>query len=103
MKSFVMSMYLLTVAFAAALGIALSSVSVDPKLVWMYTGISLAAFISGCLFWILFKKYNKQEDKMDAMDSKDPQKSVRADLVGEHKRNVDIGESEGELHGERLA
>jgi proton-dependent oligopeptide transporter, POT family len=103
MKSFVMSMFLLTTAFGAALGTALSGVSVDPKLVWMYTGISISAFIAGCVFWILFRKYNKQEDKMDAMEGKDPQKTVRADLVGEHRRNVDIGESEEEPRGEKLA
>lgn len=103
MKSFVMSMFLLTTAFGAALGTALSSVSVDPKLVWMYTGISISAFIAGWVFWFLFRKYNKQEDKMDAMEGKDPQKTVRADLVAEHSRNVDIGAAEEEPRGEKLA
>jgi len=102
MKSFVMSMFLLTTAFGSALGTALSSVSVDPKLVWMYTGISISAFIAGWVFWFLFRKYNKQEDKMDAMEGKDPQKTVRADLVAEHSRNVDIGAAEEEPRGEKL-
>ena len=70
MKSFVMSMFLLTSAFGSALSIALLSVSVNPKLVWMYTGISISAFIAGWVFWILFKRYNAQEDKMDAMEAK---------------------------------
>ena len=103
MKSFVMSMFLLTTAFGSALGTALSSVSVDPKLVWMYTGISVAAFTAGWIFWFLFRKYNNQEDKMDAMEGKDPQKMVRADHVAEHQRNVDIGSSESEPRGEKLA
>lgn len=72
MKSFVMSIFLLTTAFGSALGIALSSVSVDPKLVWMYSGIAVAAFVTGLVFWFLFRRYNKEEDKMDAMESVDP-------------------------------
>ena len=86
-----MSMFLLTTAFGAALGTALSSVSVDPKLVWMYTGIAISAFIAGIIFWFLFRHFNAQEDKMDAMDSKDPQKTVNASEVGQHRRDVDVG------------
>jgi dipeptide/tripeptide permease len=98
-----MSMFLLTVAFGAALGIALSGVSVDPKLVWMYSGISVSAFIAGWIFWFLFRKYNSQEDKMDAMEEKDPQKVVRADQVGEYRRDVEIGSPEPEPRGDNLA
>jgi dipeptide/tripeptide permease len=101
MKSFVMSMFLLTTAFGAALSIALSSVSVDPKLVWMYSGISVAAFIAGWIFWILFKHYNYQEDKMNAMESKDPQTVINVTEVGQHRRNVDIGAPETAAMGEK--
>jgi len=86
MKSFVMSIFLLTTAIGSAIAIALSSVSVDPKLVWMYTGIAAAAFIAGCLFWILFRRYNNLEDKMDAMEQEDPQTVVR---VSEAGANID--------------
>jgi proton-dependent oligopeptide transporter, POT family len=103
MKSFVMSMYLLTTAFGAALGIALSSVSVDPKLVWMYGGISVAAFIAGWVFWFLFKHYNAQEDKMDAMESKDPQRVVNVEEIGEHRRDTVLGEEETAPVGEKAA
>ena len=96
-------MFLLTTAFGAALGIALSGVSVDPKLVWMYSGIAVSAFIAGWIFWFLFNKYNKQEDKMDAMEEKDPQKVVRADLVGEHRRDIEIGAPEEGPRGHDLA
>ena len=103
MKSFVMSMFLLTTAFGAALGTALSSVSVDPKLVWMYTGIAVSAFIAGVIFWLLFKHYNAQEDKMDAMDAKDPQKTVSAAEVGHHRRDVEVGAEETAPVGEKAA
>jgi POT family proton-dependent oligopeptide transporter len=103
MKSFVMSMFLLQTAFGAALSIALSSVSVDPKLVWMYTGISISAAVAGITFWILFRKFNKQEDKMDAMEAKDPQKMVNVDEVSHHRRDVDAGSIEENVNPEKLA
>ena len=94
MKSFVMSMFLLTTAFGAALSIALSSVSINPKLVWMYTGISIAAFVAGVVFWISFRHYNKREDKMDAMESDDPQTTVDVREVSHRRRDVDAGSLE---------
>ena len=103
MKSFVMSMFLLTTAFGAALGTALSSVSVDPKLVWMYTGIAVSAFIAGVVFWFLFKHYNAQEDKMDAMDSLDPQTPVQEREVSQHRRDTLIGAEEAQPVGEKAA
>jgi proton-dependent oligopeptide transporter, POT family len=103
MKSFVMSMFLLTTAFGSALSIALSSVSVDPKLVWMYTGISASAFIAGWIFWILFKHFNAQEDRMDAMESKDPQKAIHTEELTQHRRNTIIGTDEVQPTGDRLA
>lgn len=103
MKSFVMSLFLLTTAFGSALSIALSSVSIDPKLVWMYTGISVAAFVAGWIFWFLFRHYNLQEDKMDAMDTIDPQKTVNVAEVGEHRRDTALGAEEKSPIGEKSA
>lgn len=69
MKSFIMSMFLVTNAFGAALGIALSSTAVDPKLVWMYVGLSIATAIAGVIFWFVFKDLNKVEDELNAIDA----------------------------------
>ena len=98
-----MSMFLLTSAFGSALSIALSSVSVNPKLVWMYTGISISAFIAGWVFWILFKRYNAQEDKMDAMEGEDPQRAVQSDEVYQHRRDTLAGAEEDVSRGEKAA
>ena len=103
MKSFVMSLFLLQTAFGAALGIALSSVSVDPKLVWMYTGIAVSAFIAGVIFWLLFYRYNKQEDKMDALEAEDPQKTVSVKELGQHRRDTVLGAEEEAPRGEKAA
>lgn len=68
MKSFIMSIFLLTTAFGSALGCALSPVTTDPKYVWLYVGLGIACFIAGCLFWICFKHYNDTEEAMNALD-----------------------------------
>ncbi|ROW03619.1 hypothetical protein VPNG_07179 [Cytospora leucostoma] len=68
MKSFIMSLFLLTTAFGSALSIALSPTAVDPKLLWMYTGLAVACFIAGIIFWLLYSRYNKTEDSMNELE-----------------------------------
>ncbi|CDO57154.1 hypothetical protein DV451_001245 [Geotrichum candidum] len=67
MKSFIMSIFLLTNAGGSALGIAVSSTAVDPKLTWMYTGLCVSTFIGGLIFWAVFRSYNKVEDELNAI------------------------------------
>ena len=68
MKSFVMSMYLLTNAFGSALAEALVPTAVDPKLLWMYTGLAVACAAAGIIFWFLYSRYNIMEESMNEMD-----------------------------------
>ncbi|PHH83844.1 hypothetical protein CDD82_36 [Ophiocordyceps australis] len=72
MKSFVQSIYLFTNAFGSALSEALVSVAVDPKYLWMYTGVACFCFITGCVFWALFHHYDAQEEKMYDLDREQP-------------------------------
>ncbi|KAK6455844.1 POT family-domain-containing protein [Scheffersomyces xylosifermentans] len=68
MKSFITSLFLVTNAFGSAIGIALSSVSKNPKMVWTYTGLSVACFLGGCLFWICFHHYNDKEEELNRLE-----------------------------------
>lgn len=68
MKSFVQSLYLLTNAFGSALNEALVPVLVDPKILWMYTGVACASAATGCIFYVLFRGYNKTEEQMNDLD-----------------------------------
>jgi POT family proton-dependent oligopeptide transporter len=68
MKSFIMSMFLLTNAFGAALGAAISPFAKDPNLTWMYTGLAGGSLIAGFAFWFLFQKYNAAEDSLNDLD-----------------------------------
>lgn len=68
MKSFIMSLFLLTSAFGSALSIALSPTAVDPKLLWMYTGLAVSCFVAGIIFWLLYSRYNKTEESMNELE-----------------------------------
>ncbi|OLL22606.1 putative peptide transporter ptr2 [Neolecta irregularis DAH-3] len=69
MKSFVMSLYLFTMAGGSLISLALSYVSSPPKILWMYTAISIVAFAGGIAFWICFRHLNEKEDDMNALEA----------------------------------
>lgn len=68
MKSFIMSLFLVTNAVGSAIGIALAPTSQDPKLVWTYTGLACSCFIAGCLFYLIFRHYNDREEEWNALE-----------------------------------
>lgn len=65
MKAVVQAILNLAFAFASVLGIAMSPTYHDPKLLIMYASLSGALFLTTVIFYILFRKYNKQEDKIN--------------------------------------
>jgi POT family proton-dependent oligopeptide transporter len=67
MKSIVMALFLFTNCFASILGFALVSVAVDPKLTWMYTGISAACFICTILVYVCHHKNDDTDVEDDAI------------------------------------
>lgn len=71
MKSFITSLYLVTNAFGSAIGVALSPVSKNPKMVWTYTGLAVSCFIGGCMFWILFHHYNNKDEELNKLEFND--------------------------------
>jgi hypothetical protein len=34
---------------------------------WMFVGLCIAAVIAGGLVWVLFRKYNDEEEKMNEL------------------------------------
>lgn len=62
MKSFIMSIFLVTNAFGSAIGCALSPVSKDPDYTWLFGGLAVSCFIAGCCFWVCFRSYNSTLD-----------------------------------------
>lgn len=84
MKSLIMSLFLLTNAFGAALGAALSPSAKDPYLVWMYMGLAVACVVAGAVFWVLYRHLNDAEDDMNELDrvGEKPVPVVRGGGVG---------------------
>jgi POT family proton-dependent oligopeptide transporter len=68
MKSFVQSMYLLTNAVGAAIGMGLSPLAKDPEIQWMYVGLCCASFAVAVVFWWIFRHLNAKEEEMNALD-----------------------------------
>ncbi|KNG45630.1 peptide transporter ptr2-a [Stemphylium lycopersici] len=55
MKSFIMSLFLLTSAGGSALGILIAPLARDPHLQWLYFGLAAAAAATGVIFYRMFK------------------------------------------------
>lgn len=55
MKSFIMSLFLLTSAGGSVLGILIAPLAKDPWLHWMYFGLAIAAAFTGMAFWRKFR------------------------------------------------
>jgi dipeptide/tripeptide permease len=67
MKSIVMAAYLFTTCVASILGFALVPVTIDPKLTWMYTGISAVMFVITPIFWFLHRHSDDVDVEEDAI------------------------------------
>ena len=35
---------------------------------WMYTGVSIVAALTGVIFWFIFNHYDNQEEEMNALE-----------------------------------
>ncbi|OCK83738.1 di/tri peptide transporter 2 [Lepidopterella palustris CBS 459.81] len=107
MKSFIMSMFLLTSAFGSALGAALSPTAVDPKLMWMYIGLAVACLVAGLIFWAIFSRYNKTEESMNELEAYGerarPVEEVSRALggAGTEQRGNDAGDPNRSTRAER--
>ncbi|PIA95670.1 putative peptide transporter ptr2 [Cercospora beticola] len=68
MKSFIMSLFLLTNAGGAALGAFISPWAKDPTLVWVYLTLSGVCGDACWIFWLWFRSLNKKEDELNELD-----------------------------------
>ncbi|KAF2027273.1 DNA repair helicase [Setomelanomma holmii] len=55
MKSFIMSLFLLTSAGGSMLGILIAPLARDPYLQWLYFGLAASAALAGWIFWRTFR------------------------------------------------
>ncbi|RKP04608.1 proton-dependent oligopeptide transporter family, partial [Thamnocephalis sphaerospora] len=62
LKSFIQSLYLLTVAFGSALAMALVPVSIDPEVLWMFVGVAVTTFVVGASMYFTLRHLDRQEE-----------------------------------------
>ncbi|KAK7532568.1 peptide transporter PTR2-A [Phyllosticta citricarpa] len=79
MKSFIMSLFLLTTALGAMLGALVSPFARDPLLVWLYAGLAVACVVTAGVFWRLFKKYNDEGEEEHGEAQQQQQRPVKDD------------------------
>lgn len=65
MKSFIMSLFLLTSAGGSALGIFIAPSAKDPHMAWLYTGLACAAAGAGGIFYWIFKDMAHKASRLD--------------------------------------
>ena len=68
MRSLVFAFALFMSALSAAIGEALVSLSADPLLVWNYGVVGVASFLGGCVFWLMYRDLDRDEDKLNMLD-----------------------------------
>ncbi|GFF81081.1 oligopeptide transporter [Aspergillus lentulus] len=69
MRSIVSALFLVTCTIGSMLGITLSPVSKDPKVLVEYASLSGVMLVTAVLFLLAFRKYNKIEEKMNMLNS----------------------------------
>ncbi|KAG9082957.1 hypothetical protein FRC06_004759 [Ceratobasidium sp. 370] len=67
MKSVIMSIFLFMSAVASAIEFSLVGVSTDPYLMWMYAGVGITSFVAGCVFWVVFRDLDAEEDALNTI------------------------------------
>ncbi|KAG9186424.1 hypothetical protein G6011_02980 [Alternaria panax] len=69
MKSFIMSLFLLTSAGGSALGILIAPLARDPYLQWLYFGLAIVAAVAGIMFYRMFKDIdNRSPTKLEDVE-----------------------------------
>ncbi|KAF9698029.1 hypothetical protein EKO04_004040 [Ascochyta lentis] len=95
MRSLVMAVQLFTTAFSAALAQAFTPLTVDPLVVWNYGAVAIISFATGVLFWIAYRKMDKEEDQLNmlptghlgtAAQAQDIERRISVAPVGDEKK-----------------
>lgn len=68
MKSMVASINLMSCALGSLLGLAISPLSKRPQVLVQFACLSGIMFTAAIVFYLLFSKYNKVEEKMNRVE-----------------------------------
>ena len=80
MRSLVMAISLSTVAVGSGLAAAITPLTINPRLVWMYGLLSLQSFVVGILFYWTFKGQDEPASKLRKVGSGSTEATVSTQL-----------------------
>lgn len=92
MKSFIMSLFLLTSAAGSLLGMIVAPLARDPFMVWFYGGLGVCCFVSGVMFWYFCKGIGNDPTVMGATGKKEEiveHDEAEVALLGRRRNNSD--------------
>ncbi|PKX89838.1 putative POT peptide transporter [Aspergillus novofumigatus IBT 16806] len=84
MRSIVSALFLLTCTIGSTVGITLSSVSVDPKVLVEYACLSITMFATAVVFYFCFRKYNQMEESMNMIGETSKEGSRKSSVEDIH-------------------
>ncbi|PLB55687.1 oligopeptide transporter [Aspergillus steynii IBT 23096] len=67
MRSLVQALRQVTAGIGSALGMALSPVAVNPKIMYMYTGLAATMIAGAPMFWVAFRNYDKIDEELNGI------------------------------------
>ncbi|KAL6709956.1 hypothetical protein ACN47E_000741 [Coniothyrium glycines] len=67
MRSLVQAVQCFTTAFSAALAQAFTPLTSDPHLVWNYGSVAIISFVTGIIFYIVYRGMDKDEDRLNLL------------------------------------
>jgi POT family proton-dependent oligopeptide transporter len=84
MRSIVSALFLLTCTIGSTVGITLSPVSVDPKVLVEYASLSITMFATAIVFYFCFRKYNQMEETMNMIGETSKEGSRKSSVEDVH-------------------
>lgn len=72
MRSVVQALRQITAGIGAALGIAVSPLAVNPKILYLYAGLAVVMIVVAPIFWFAFRGYDKIDEELNDMRSIQP-------------------------------
>lgn len=83
MRSVVQAIGVLTAGVGAAIGVGLSQLAVNPKLVSMYAALAGSMTVTVVLFWLFFRKYDKIDEDLNKIGLDDSEDNGQPNQVEE--------------------
>lgn len=68
LKTVVQAMRQITAAVAYALGMALSPLSKDPTVLWLYAGMTVSLLLTGLAFWTFMGHYDRVDEQLNKVN-----------------------------------